>query len=78
MSIRIAFAIIYIPLIVLMGELIHFQGKKMLRHAFEDATAVSSAITMLVRFGWYITSFGLLLWNLGIREVNMSSRIPIF
>ena len=70
MSIRNAFSTIYIPMIVLMGELIHFQGKKILRHAFGDATVVSSAITMLLRFGWYITSLGLLLWNLGMKETE--------
>ncbi|MFN8006923.1 MAG: hypothetical protein U0V70_07865 [Terriglobia bacterium] len=68
MHIRMAFAGLYIPFVIFLGELIHSQGKKILQHAFGDVSAISSAITILLRIGWYLTSFGLLLWNLGVRE----------
>ena len=55
-----------IPLFIALGETIHAQGRSVLQHAFGSVNPVSGAIGMLLRLGWYITSGGLLLWNLGI------------
>src|SRR5206468_10823055 len=50
---------------VVLGEVIHAQGRKLLQYAFGTNTAVAGAISVLLRIGWYMTSAGLLLWNLG-------------
>ena len=68
MNSRLLFTLIYLPLIIVVGELIHRQGRTVLRHAFGDTSAVATAVSMLLRFGWYLTSLGLLLWNLGVQD----------
>ena len=67
MNERAAFALVFVPMMVIVGELIHYYGRKVLSYAFGDAGAVSNAVTMLLRFGWYLIAVGLLLWNLGIK-----------
>ena len=52
MNTRSAFALVFVPLMVIVGELIHHYGRKILSHAVGEARAVSSAVTMLLRFGW--------------------------
>ncbi len=70
---RLIFALIYTPLMIVLGELIHAQGRKLLRHAFGSGSPVSGAVSMLLRLGWYITSAGLLLWNLGIMSFDVGT-----
>jgi hypothetical protein len=65
---RPVFTWIFLPLMIIVGEFIHYYGRKVLSHAFGEAGAVSYAVTMLLRFGWYLIAVGLLLWNLGIKE----------
>ena len=65
---RIVFAVVFVPLIIIVGESIHYYGRKVLNHAFGENRAISHAVTMLLRFGWYLIAVGLLFWNLGIRE----------
>ena len=77
MNSRLLFTLIYLPLIIVVGELIHRQGRTVLRHAFGDTSAVATAVSMLLRFGWYLTSLGLLLWNLGVQTLSGMSPIPI-
>jgi len=67
---RVLFTCIFVPLIIIVGEFIHYYGRKILNHAFGESGAISHAVTMLLRFGWYLIAVGLLLWNLGIREYN--------
>ena len=59
---------------ILLGELIHAQGRKLLRHAFGADSPVASAVSTLLRLGWYITSAGLLLWNLGMESGVNNTR----
>jgi len=72
---RVIFALIYIPLMIVLGETIHAQGRKLLRHAFGSDSPVASAVSMLLRLGWYITSGGLLLWNLGVDSGTASNTV---
>lgn len=68
MNVRLVFAIIYTPLMIALGEIIHALGRKLLQHAFDSSSPVAAAIGNLLRLGWYITSAGLLLWNLGMES----------
>jgi hypothetical protein len=68
MNTRGVFALVFVPMMVIIGELIHYYGRKVLSYAFGEAGAISSAVTMLLRFGWYLIAVGLLLWNLGIKD----------
>jgi hypothetical protein len=77
MNVLLVFAIIYIPLMIILGEVIHAQGRKLLQHAFGSNSAVASAISVLLRIGWYMTSAGLLLWNLG-SDVGDSAKKSLF
>jgi hypothetical protein len=77
MKVLAVFAIIYIPLMIVLGELIHAQGRKLLQHAFGTGSPVASAVSVLLRIGWYMTSAGLLFWNLGA-EVGDSAKHSFF
>ncbi len=48
MNVLIVFAIIYIPLMIVLGEIIHAQGRKLLQHAFGSGSAVAGAISVLL------------------------------
>jgi hypothetical protein len=65
---RIIFACVFIPFAVVLGELIHRQGRKVVGHAFGEGSPVGSALSMLLRIGFYLVAGGLLFWNLGIDE----------
>jgi hypothetical protein len=65
MNVLLIFAIIYIPLMIVLGEIIHAQGRKLLQHAFGSGSPVADAVSVLLRIGWYMTAAGLLFWNLG-------------
>jgi hypothetical protein len=77
MKVLIVFAVIYIPLMIILGEVIHAQGRKLLQHAFGSGSVVANAISVLLRIGWYMTSAGLLLWNLG-SAVGGSAELSFF
>lgn len=66
MNSRLVFAVTFVPIMIFLGELIHAQGRKLLSHAFGEGSQVGGAVSILLRIGWYVTSVGLLLWNLGI------------
>jgi hypothetical protein len=66
MHVLLVFAVIYIPLMIILGEVIHAQGRKLLQNAFGIGSPVASAVSVLLRIGWYMTSAGLLFWNLGV------------
>src|SRR5712692_1024986 len=67
---RVLFTCMFVPLIIIVGESIHYYGRKVLNHAFGENRAISHAVTMLLRFGWYLIAVGLLLWNLGIKDYD--------
>ena len=75
MNTRLVFATIFVPIMILLGELIHAQGRKLLSHAFGTDSQVGSAVSVLLRIGWYLTSVGLLLWNLGIEPAGESENL---
>lgn len=75
MNIRLVFAVIFVPIMILLGELIHAQGRKLLSHAFGEASNVGGAVSILLRIGWYVTSVGLLLWNLGIEPAAQTATL---
>src|SRR5437667_12380261 len=62
---------------VVLGEVIHAQGRKLLQYAFGTNTAVAGAISVLLRIGWYMTAAGLLFWNLG-SDVGDSAKKSFF
>lgn len=70
MTSRFLFAYAFVPFAILIGEIISRQGKKVVAHAFGEESAVGSAISLLLRIGFYLVAFGLLLWNLGISDTN--------
>ena len=73
----VSFAIIYIPLMIILGEVIHAQGRKLLYHAFGSGSPVAGAVSILLRIGWYMTAAGLLFWNLG-SGVGGSAELSLF
>ena len=77
MNVLIIFAIIYVPLMIVLGEVIHAQGRKLLQHAFGSGSPVAGAVSVLLRIGWYMTAAGLLLWNLG-SYVGDSAKTSFF
>jgi hypothetical protein len=77
MKILLVFAALYIPLMVILGEVIHAQGRKLLQHAFGTGGPVAGAVSILLRIGWYITAAGLLFWNLGA-DVGDSAKHSFF
>ena len=74
---RVLFTCVFVPLIIIVGEFIHYYGRKILNHAFGESGAVSHAVTMLLRFGWYLIAVGLLLWNLGIKDYDYPGQSDI-
>jgi hypothetical protein len=62
------FACAFLPFAVIIGEVIHHQGKKIVMHAFGEASPVGSAVSILLRIGFYLVAGGLLLWNLGVSD----------
>jgi|GEM_PF-2544831 len=66
-AIRPVFGIVFAVFSIVVGELIHKQGKRLLSHALGPSPA-TTAITTLMRTGWYMLMIGILLWNLGIEE----------
>ena len=60
------FAAIFIPFLIIIGDLIHRKGLLLIESAFGDKTPLSQAVASLLRIGWYLVTVGLLLWNLGI------------
>jgi amino acid transporter len=77
MNVLLVFAIIYIPLMIVLVEVIHAQGRKLLQHAFGSGSPVASAVSVLLRIGWYMTAAGLLFWNLG-SDVGDSAKKSLF
>jgi amino acid transporter len=77
MNVLLIFAIIYIPLMIALGEIIHAQGRKLLQHAFGSGSPVADAVSVLLRIGWYMTAAGLLFWNLG-SDVGDSAKKSLF
>jgi amino acid transporter len=51
MNVLLIFAIIYIPLMIVLGEIIHAQGRKLLQHAFGSGSPVADAVSVLLRIG---------------------------
>jgi len=74
---RVLFTCIFVPLIIIVGEFIHYYGRKILNHAFGESRTISHAVTMLLRFGWYLIAVGLLLWNLGIKDYDYPGQSDI-
>ena len=77
MNVLLVFAIIYIPLMIVLGEVIQAQGRKLLQHAFGSGSAVAAAVGVLLHIGWYMTAAGLLFWNLGA-DVGDSAKHSFF
>ncbi len=75
MNTRLVFAVIFVPIMILLGELIHAQGRKLLSHAFGGGSQVGGAVSILLRIGWYVTSVGLLLWNFGIEPAAQEETV---
>lgn len=86
---HLLFAALFIPFAIIVGELIHRQGKKLVFHALGEASPVAEAVATLLRIGWYLITTGLLLWNLGttfrsaawepmLRDVSLRLGIAIF
>jgi hypothetical protein len=87
MHVLLVFAVIYIPLMIILGEVIHAQGRKLLQNAFGIGSPVASAVSVLLRIGWYMTSAGLLFWNrdsakhsffAGFQKVSLRLGIALF
>src|SRR5260370_35443633 len=74
---RVLFTCTFVPLIIIVGEFIHYYGRNILNHAFGDSGAISHAVTMLLRFGWYLIALRLLLWNLGIKDYDYPGQSDI-
>jgi len=64
--IRLIFAIVFIPVAILIGEAIHCYGKRIVAHAFGDGSPIGVAVGGLLRIGYYLVATGLLMWNLGV------------
>ena len=77
MNVLLVFAIIYIPLMIVLGEVIQAQGRKLLQHAFGSDSAIATAVGVLLHIGWYMTAAGLLFWNLGV-DVGDSAKHAFF
>jgi hypothetical protein len=73
----IIFAIVYVPLMIILGEVIQSQGRKLLQHAFGSRSTVAAAVGVLLHIGWYMTAAGLLFWNLGI-DAGDSAKHDLF
>jgi hypothetical protein len=65
---RFIFACTFLPFAVVIGEVIHRQGRKIVTHAFGEDSPVGAAVAVLLRIGFYLIAGGLLLWNLGVSE----------
>jgi hypothetical protein len=63
---RLVYAAIFILFAILMGEVIHRRGRVVVASAFGADSAVASALSALLRIGWYLLCTGLLLWNFGV------------
>ncbi len=74
---RVLFACAFVPLIIIVGEFIHYYGHQILNHAFGESGTISHAVTMLLRFGWYLIALGLLLWNLGLKDYDYPGQSDI-
>jgi tetrahydromethanopterin S-methyltransferase subunit D len=66
--IRLIFASVFIPFAILVGEMIHLYGKRIVAHAFGDGSPIGVAVGGLLKIGYYLVAAGLLMWNLGVEE----------
>ena len=62
---RFAYALVFIPFAIVLGEIIHRRGRLVVHSAFSADTSVAEALSALLRIGWYLLCTGLLLWNIG-------------
>jgi len=60
------FAVVFIPVVVILDRILRRYGKRFLNHTFRSNEEIVQPVHVLLNLGFYLLSAGLFLWNIGV------------